>query len=386
MRDLRIGVLGAGGRGGLARRAHQPGAGSVVVACCDRDEAVFDRMRKWYGEQVVVTTSADELWRQELDAVMICTPDFLHEEHAVAALEAGIPVYLEKPMAITIAGCDRILATAKRTGVKLFVGHNMRYMSIIRKMKALLERGAVGEVRSIWCRHFVSYGGDAYFRDWHAEREKTTGLLLQKGVHDLDVIHWLSGGNSRRVCAFGNLSVYNRCPRRAAGERGCAAFVPEHWPPLRQSGFNPQMDVEDQTVMIMELDRGVLGAYLQCHFTPDACRNYTIIGTEGRLENMGDEPHSPIFLWNRRRDTYRLIGDEVHYGDAGAGGGHGGADPLIVAEFLQYVRGDIATTTATPAAARMAVAAGCQATLSLRNGGQPYDVPPLPAGLEGSGR
>jgi len=258
------------------------------------------------------------------------------------------------------------------------VGHNMRYMTIIRKMKALIDEGRIGEVRSVWCRHFISYGGDAYFRDWHSERDKSTGMLLQKGAHDIDVMHWLTGCNSTRVSAFGNLSVYNRCARRGAKETGSAAFVKAHWPPLQQGGFSPRMDIEDQTTMIMEMENGVLGSYLQCHFTPDSCRNYTVIGTEGRIENVGDGPNSPIFLWNRRSDTYSMIGDEVHYGNPMAAGGHGGSDLMIVGEFLNYVRGDIDTTTATPQAARMAVAAGYQATLSLRNGGTPYDVPPLP--------
>ena len=381
MKDLRVGVIGAGGRGGLARRAHKPGEGSKVVACCDLVDRILGRMREWYGEDVFITKSADELLEQELDAVMICTPDYLHEEQGVAALKKGLPVYLEKPMAITIDGCDRLLRTAKETGSKLFVGHNMRYMNIIRKMKALIDEGRIGEVRGVWCRHFISYGGDAYFRDWHSERDKTTGMLLQKGAHDIDVMHWLTGCNSTRVSAFGNLTVYNRCPRRDDSEPGRPGFRKEHWPPLAQKDFSPKMDIEDQTTVIMEMENGVLGSYLQCHYTPDSCRNYTVIGTEGRIENIGDGPESPIFLWNRRSDTHRMIGDEVFYGDTTADGGHGGADPSIVDEFLQYVRGEVAETTATPRAARMSVATGCMATRSLREGGQPYDVPPLPKDL-----
>ena len=67
-----------------------------------------------------------------------------------------------------------------------------------------------GEVKAGWCRHFVSYGGDAYFKDWHADRTKSTGLLLQKGAHDIDVLHWLCGGYSKRVSAMGALSVYGQ--------------------------------------------------------------------------------------------------------------------------------------------------------------------------------
>ena len=87
------------------------------------------------------TTDYRELLkRPEIGAVFVTTPDYMHEEHAVAALQAGKAVYLEKPMAITIEGCDRILRTAMETGSKLYVGHNMRHFSIIQKMKEIIER------------------------------------------------------------------------------------------------------------------------------------------------------------------------------------------------------------------------------------------------------
>jgi len=375
MDDLRIGVIGSGSRGWLASHAHKPGQGSRIVACCDMNEQTLAANRERYGNDIFTTSSPDELLRQKLDVVFVCTPDYLHEQHALAALETGAAVYLEKPMAITIDGCDRLLRLARAKQAKLFVGHNMRYMVIFRKMKELIDKGTIGEVKSAWCRHFISYGGDAYFRDWHSERRNTTGLLLQKGAHDIDVIHWLTGSYTRRVSAFGNLAVYGRCERRPQDGPGRANFNSAHWPPLQQTGFSPAIDVEDQTVMIMEMENGVLGSYLQCHFAPDACRNYTFIGTEGRLENIGDGPDDPIFVWNRRRDCYRIIGDEVHRAEP-VSGGHGGADPMIVNEFLDYIRTG-KQTTATPEAARMAAAAGYQATMSLRNGGVPMDVPPL---------
>ncbi len=376
MKDLRIGVIGSGGRGGLAAHAHRPGEGSRIVACCDIREAALARNRERYGGDCFTTKDYRELLEQGVDAVFVCTPDFLHEEHALAALEAGAAVYLEKPMTITIEGCDKVLAKAKEKKARLFVGHNMRYMNIFRKMKELIDKGAIGEVKAAWCRHFVAYGGDAYFRDWHSERRCSTGLLLQKGAHDIDMIHWLTGAYTTRVSAFGNLAVYGDLPRRGAEESGDTSWRNDNWPPKALSGFSPVIDVEDQTVMIMELEGGLLGSYLQCHFTPDACRNYTIIGDEGRIENVGDGPESPIFLWNTRRGGYRMIGDEVHRGEKTARGGHGGADPMIVEEFVRFVSSG-GETTATPEAARMSVAAGCQATESLRSGGRALDVPPI---------
>lgn len=377
--ELRIGVIGAGGRGWLAANAHRPDEGVRVVAGADiTDQALADFTRH-YGADTLVTRDYHELLaRPDIEAVFITSPDFLHEEHAIAALEAGKAVYLEKPMAITIAGCDRILQTACRLGRKLYLGHNMRHFAVMQKMKTLIDAGEIGEVKAGWCRHFVSYGGDAYFKDWHADRTKSTGLLLQKGAHDIDILHWLCGGYTTRVTALGGLTVYDRIPdRHAPSERGDATFRDENWPPLSQKALNPVLDVEDISMMLMHLDNGVFASYQQCHYTPDAWRNYTIIGTEGRVENFGDEPgRSTVKLWNHRYG-YNPDGDLAYFVPE-VGGSHGGADPRIVAEFIRYVREDAKVHT-SPIAARNSVAAGVMATQSLRQGGMPMEVPPVPA-------
>ena len=378
MNEIKVGVIGSGGRGSLARYAHRPEDGSRVVACCDIDENVFERNRDWYGEDIFVTPDYRALLDQDLDAVFVTTPDYLHEEHAVAALQAVPAVYLEKPMAITVAGCDHILQTARSSGSKLYLGHNMRHLDVILQMKTLVDGGAIGQVKVAWCRHVVSYGGDAYFKDWHADRRTSTGLLLQKGAHDIDVLHWLCGGYTEQVVAMGGLTLYGQIDdRHPVDERGDASFVRDHWPPLTQTGLNPVIDVEDVSMMLMRLDNGVLASYQQCHYTPDAWRNYTIIGTEGRIENFGDGigADSCVRLWNTRSDGYAPAGDEVLTLDQKRGG-HGGCDFSIVQEFLRYVREGGQTRT-SPVAARYSVAAGCAATESLRSGGVPMIVPRL---------
>jgi predicted dehydrogenase len=372
--ELRIGVIGAGGRGSLAAYAHRPQEGARLVAGCDVVPQALERFRKAYGPDVFVTNDYRELLaRPDIDAVFVTTPDYCHEEHAVAALEAGKHVYLEKPMAITIAGCDRILRTAYENKLKLYLGHNMRHFAVIEKMKERIDAGAIGQVKVGWCRHFVSYGGDAYFKDWHAERAKATGLLLQKGAHDIDVLHWLCGGYTKRVTAMGGLTLYDQiADRHDPSERGDCSFMSGNWPPLSQKGMNPVIEVEDVSMMLMELDNGVFASYQQCHYTPDAWRNYTIIGTEGRIENFNDND-GIVRVWNRRRDHYFAEGDQQHVVPPREGG-HGGGDPKIVAEFIRYLRegGKIATSAV---AARYSVAAGCMATLSLRSGSKPMKVP-----------
>jgi len=381
MDELRVGFIGFGGRGYLAGLAHDPEGGSRVVAAADPRDVALSRFHERFGANAFATKDYRELLaRDDIDAVFVISSDFCHEEHAVAALEAGRPTYLEKPMAITIEGCDRILRAARDNNVKLYLGHNMRHMSFVQKMKQLIDSGAIGEVKAGWCRHFVCYGGDAYFKDWHAERSKSTGLLLQKAAHDIDVLHWLCGAYSARVNAMGALTLYDRITdRHDPSEYGERSWRMGNWPPLSQKGLNPVIDVEDLSMMLMELGNGVLASYQQCHYTPDGWRNYTIIGTEGRIENFGDAPGDCVVrLWNKR--THHSADGDEQFEIPAVEGGHGGADPSIVAEFIRYVRegGKILTS---PVAARYSVAAGCMATHSLRNGGVPMDVPPLPEDL-----
>ncbi|GAB3972655.1 Gfo/Idh/MocA family oxidoreductase [Actinoallomurus acanthiterrae] len=376
MDDMRLGVIGLGVRSDLADLAHRPGAGSRVVACCDRDPQMTAKARQRFGPDVMTTTDHRELLHAGLDGVFVLTPDHTHEPIGVDLLQASIPVFLEKPLAITTAGCDRLLATARASGTRLYVGHNMRHMPVVVAMRELIEEGAIGSVRAIWCRHFVGHGGDFYFKDWHADRRNTTGLLLQKGAHDIDVIHWLGGGYSRRVNGMGGLVVYGDITARRdrTGEHMTDWLDPEHnWPPSSLRDLNPVVDVEDLSMMQMRLDNGVFAGYQQCHFTPDYWRNYTVIGTEGRLENFGDAEGATVKVWNRRSD-YRADADLV-LPVSTPEGSHGGADPRLIEEFLDFIRTGAATVT-SPVAAREAVAAGYAATMSLRAGGQAVDVPP----------
>ncbi len=378
---LQIGVIGSGGRGGLARHAHGEDKGACVVACCDLSPFALEKNREFYGPDIFTTGDYPELLEQSLDAVFICTPDFLHEKMAVAALEAGKAVYLEKPMAITTDGCDRVLATAYRTGSKLYVGHNMRHMPFVLKMRELIEDGKIGAVKAVWCRHFVGHGGDYYFKDWHAERRYSNGLLLQKGAHDIDIIHWLAGSYAERVTGMGALMVYGENPNRAQPTGGPHSRGPIidpklFWPPSQQEDLNAEIDVEDISHLTMQLQNGAFATYQQCHFSPDYWRSYCVIGDAGRLENFGNgEDGTCIKVWNTRK-WGNDAPDEVHMIER-PNGGHGGADPRIVAEFLRFVREGGPTYT-SPIAARFSVAAGCAAADSMRDGAAPQTVSDVP--------
>ena len=372
----KFGLIGSGNRSNLMHAVKDFPEWKLAVFA-DTDPGRVDKIRELYPDAKFTTDYREVLADPEICAVFILTPDHLHEEHAVAALEAGKAVYLEKPLAITIEGCDRILKTAKATGSRLFVGHNMRYFPVVLKMKEVVDSGIIGEVQCAWCRHFVSYGGDAYFRDWHSEQKNTCGLLLQKGAHDIDVMNFIMNSQASRVVGMGMLSVYNRCERRSADEIGSAVFRDKQYPPLECKGFSPEMDVEDHNMILMQLKNGAQATYMQCHYTPDAERNYTFIGTKGRVENVGDFDSCEVHVWTQRGP--RATPDIIHKLKP-IPGTHGGADPRIVKNFFDFITEGKATN-ANPVAARDAVATGVLGHKSMRNGNMPFDIPEVESGL-----
>ena len=390
---LRIGVIGAGGRGTLA--AHwATGARSELVAAADpRPEGFEELARATKGASFERLGDYRQLLdRSDIGAVAICSPDWLHEEHAVAALEAGKHVYCEKPLAVTVAGCDRILSTVRRTGMRFMIGFNMRYMNFTRVMKEIVDSGAIGEVRAAWCRHFVGYGGQFYYHDWHAEKRNTTSLLLQMGSHDIDIIHWICGSFSRRVSGFGTLSYFGgemaddlvcpKCDRRGECPEDMSGLARRA--DRQRCCFRRGVDVPDNQMVMMQLASGVQACYLQNHFTPDYFRNYTFIGTEGRLENVrapGEETEigcgeSLVRVWTRPRGDWKHYANREYHVKPAGEGGHGGSDERIAADFVDFVL-DGRKPVTSAAAGRMSVAVGCLGAESIAQGGVPIDVPPL---------
>jgi len=374
--DLSVAVVGFGLRSGLWRHAHKPGEGSRVTIVCDTSErGRADAARAL--PDVTVTGDLQDVLDSGVDAVLVLTPDSQHAAVAVQTLKAGIATFCEKPLDISLEAADSILTTARETGTRLYVGHNMRHMPVVTQMRDLIKQGLIGEVKAVWCRHFVGNGGDYYFKDWHAQRRNVNTLLLQKGAHDLDVIHWLAGGYTARVSAIGKLAVYGDvASRRDNSDRRMGDwFSVDNWPPAAQTDLAEEIDVEDISMMNMVLDNGVLASYEQCHFTPDYWRSYTVIGTEGRMENFGDGPGETIKVWNTR-SSYGFAEPDLEVEILDGDGGHGGADPLLIGEFLRFVR-DGGQTQTSPVAARQAVAAGILAAESLRGDGSALPVPPL---------
>ncbi|MFT5466022.1 MAG: putative dehydrogenase [Verrucomicrobiales bacterium] len=205
MSNLNFALLGAGWFG---REAHLRNLvnfdGVNVVSASSRSESSLTAAKEIVGEQLRTFTDWHEaLAIDEVDAVVIALTNDLHHEAAIAAFEAGKHVMLEKPMGMTIRECDEILAASAAAGKTLQIGHEMRFQRLYQKMKAMIDRGDVGDLHLMWCREFrgpMRVG-------WRSSEALTGGTLLEKNCHHFDLFNWILG-RPVKVAAHGGRNVH----------------------------------------------------------------------------------------------------------------------------------------------------------------------------------
>jgi predicted dehydrogenase len=155
------------------------------------------------------TTSLEELLaRRDVDAVLVATPNHLHESIGIAAARAGKHVVMEKPIACTLAGADELVAACRRADVALSVGYSFRYAPDIRAARRIVERGLLGRILSVQLTCYFDKS-PAYFgsgrtnrthSDWRASREKSGGgVLVMNMSHQLDQLRYILGEDVTRV-------------------------------------------------------------------------------------------------------------------------------------------------------------------------------------------
>lgn len=381
MKKLKIGLIGAGGRGvWLAKNVKDSGHGEVVAAYDTNPDYVRDRLKE--RELEIPLVEREKILNDpSIDGVIVGSPDNCHCQDASDAMRAGKPVLCEKPMAISIADCDAMLRVQRETGQALRIGFNLRFHPMYQKMQEIVASGRLGRITTVWIRHFVGFGGTFYFQDWHSLRERSTSLLLQKATHDFDVMHFVSGSYTRRLVALGKRSYYGgdrdnalTCPECDEKDT-CPEFNRDPKIPRNQCAFRQEIDVEDNESVLMELENGAIATYSQCHFSPDYCRSYVFIGTKGRMESFETQKRVTGWQDDRIEVLYRS-GCERETIRFTLGEGHGGADIRMIKSWLQSLR-DGVVDTENPIAGRNSVAVGCLAAQSLRTDNPWMTLPAL---------
>lgn len=194
MKKLRCGVIGLNGIGGRHAQALAAMDRVDLVAVAD----LRDDLRGSFAEKFGATGFADyqEMVKTcDLDAVVIGTPHFLHAPMSLFCLEAGLHVFVEKPVAMTVSEADQVIDLATAKDLKLAVGHNYRTFPGNRAMKKLIDEGALGDIHRVLWQWLETRPETYYDRDmWRCTwAQAGGGVLMNQVSHDIDLICWLLG-------------------------------------------------------------------------------------------------------------------------------------------------------------------------------------------------
>ncbi len=189
----RLGFAGLGWIGGQRMKVVAASGRAEVAALCEPVEArVSDACRVLQHPPAVCGHFAD-LLEQPLDGIVIATPNALHEAQAAAALEHGFPVFVQKPLALSRDGVERLVGLAERQGLALGVDWSYRWLAGMPELKQRLGAGEIGAITAVELCFHNAYGPDAA---WYYDVGRSGGgCLLDLGCHLLDLCHWLLGAH-----------------------------------------------------------------------------------------------------------------------------------------------------------------------------------------------
>ena len=404
-RPLELVLIGAGNRGTRAYASyaleHPDQLRFVGVA-----EPDPIRRQRFADEHDLDDTQCFTSWQELVargqlgDAAIVTTQDQMHVEPAVAALEAGYHVLLEKPMAHTLAGCVELIQAAERTGRILQICHVLRYSPFWRTLHNVLSSGRLGDIITVEHRENVAYWHMAHSfvrGNWRNEA-LSSPMLLAKCCHDLDILTWNLPSPVQRLSSVGSLLHYRadqvgpeipaRCTDGCPIERECAFSAigiyldlrpfpylaaeaqagtvdlnePKIWPftvlspdvsyagrrqaietgPYGRCVYRCDNDVVDHQIVTMELEAGTSVVMVMHGHSNEEHRSMRYDGTRATLRARFGR-HSEITIHDHATGTEEIVPVEQKTS------GHGGGDHNLVADFLAAVRGEIPPLTSARA-------------------------------------
>jgi predicted dehydrogenase len=187
-----VGLWGCGNMGtSLARALVATGEATLATAYDTLSESA-SWLAKEYGCQTAESAQA-LLSHPRLDAVIIALPSYLHVSAVTQAAEAGMDVFVEKPMALTVAACHDMLSVVQRCGVKLMVGQVLRYYEPYRSIRRWTASGQFGGLYAASFWRLSEGKGFAVHGSWRGRRAQSGGYLFEVGIHELDMLRCLMG-------------------------------------------------------------------------------------------------------------------------------------------------------------------------------------------------
>lgn len=187
---MNIGIIGAGRIAHIHARSIQTIETARIAGVADVESQRADLFASTYNARAYASVDA-LLEDKSVDAVIICSPTYVHAEQAVQAAEAGKHLLCEKPLAMTLVEADRIIAAARRADVVLMVGHVLRLMPEYRLAYELLTGGQLGSVRTLYAARMSGLTAGAW-QGWLLNDQFSLGVFDAQ-IHDLDFFSWVLG-------------------------------------------------------------------------------------------------------------------------------------------------------------------------------------------------
>lgn len=376
----RLAVIGLGHRAAaVLSELHKTDASVELVAVADPNLDLARERFAWPGfppsPNPTTFEEADALLERadDYDGIIVGTPCALHASIAIKVARTGVPLFLEKPVAVTDEQAVELADAFRGRLDSVVVSFPVRLSPLFAMTQEIVASGHLGEINQIQAFNYVSYGG-IYFGQWYRDYGLTRGLWLQKATHDFDFLNSLVGAQPARVAAMETRKIYGgdmpeglRCsacdlvdecmesPKNIElrGDDGGMGYG-DHW-----CAFGREIKHHDAGSALLQYPDGTHASYAQNFVTrrQAARRGAIITGYRATLD----------FDWYT--DTVRIIEhhrDHVETHKARGAGGHRGGDAVLARTFLDVIGG--AKSPVSLADGLLSVATCLAADRSTRSG------------------
>ena len=287
---------------------------------------------------------------RELDAVLVATPNDLHVPSAVAAMERGLPLLLEKPVATTLEGLSALWhAEQARPGGRTVVGFVLRYTPFYERVRDIVRSGRLGEILAVQADENLGTGLTmVQYQGWRQDVTRSGGWMLEKCCHDLDVLGYVLDSRPVRVHSMASALAFRPRPeqeqlprfRPSAGtgeiDFGDATAKEVLRETVQHSPYAPS-GLPDRQVATLEFASGTLATFTAVMAQPRSTRRLRIFGTEGMLD--GDLGAQSIEVSFPDPAGGSEVTREHEHIDNGSSG-HQGGDEILGETFWHLAAGE----------------------------------------------
>lgn len=290
MDKIKLALVGCGGMGtrhlyGMHELMETPFNNIDLVALCDirreNAELAATESEQFFGSRPAIFTDIEEMVRRmpDLDAVSVVTDPSVHHNVVCQALDLGLHVMVEKPMAITVGACRMMIEAAERNNRILSVAENYRRDPSARLVHHLLETGVIGAPYLAWC-HALSGGDRIFITPWRHLKEKG-GPILDMGVHYTDLIRYQLGDVAE---VYGDARLIEKVRRKSPSIGDTYTFYQNRHKAMDDT---VPATAEDVSVALFKMESGLSLNWIMGQGGSGGVGGEMILGEKGRLETFG---------------------------------------------------------------------------------------------------